>query len=414
MACIRAMLLVSLCGFASIANAEDWPAWRGPSANGISNEKVSPTTWSTEQNVKWKLSLDGEGNSTPIVIGERIYLTHAPKGNKLRGLWCIDRTKGEVLWKKEIAYEEKEPTHSTNPMCSSSPVSDGKCVVVYHGSAGLYCYDLDGNEQWKQDTGKVEHIWGWASSPLIFNDLVIMNVGPGLNAYLVAYNKKDGKEVWRKDFAGMKSEKVEEFRGSWSTPVVYREANEERLMMTLPERIVSLKPLTGEEVWSSGGPSKLFYTTPLIADDMVIAMCGYGGPAVAVRTGGTGDVTETHRAWQHPKNPQRVGSGITVGEHVYIMNEPGITWCLLAKTGEKLWEKRLGSKNSWSSMCLSAGKLYATNMDGDTFVLEVDPTECKIVSENTIGELTRASLAFSGPLVLQRTYKNLYCFESAK
>jgi outer membrane protein assembly factor BamB len=414
MACIRAMLLVSLCGFASIANADDWPAWRGPSANGISNEKVSPTTWSTEQNVKWKLPLDGEGNSTPIVIGEKIFLTHAPKGNKLRGLWCIDRTKGEVLWKKEIAYEEKEPTHSTNPMCSSSAVSDGKCIVVYHGSAGLYCYDLDGNEQWKQDTGKVEHIWGWASSPLIFNDLVIMNVGPGLNAYLVAYNKKDGKEVWRKDFAGMKSEKVEEFRGSWSTPVVYREANEDRLLMTLPERIVSLKPLTGEEVWSSGGPSKLFYTTPLTADDTVIAMCGYGGPAVAVRTGGTGDVTETHRAWQHPKNPQRVGSGIVVGEHVYIMNEPGITWCLLAKTGEKLWEKRLGSKNSWSSMCLSAGKLYATNIDGDTFVLEVDPNECKIVSENTIGELTRASLAFSGPLVLQRTYKHLYCFESTK
>jgi outer membrane protein assembly factor BamB len=416
MACIRAMLLVAvcLCGFAAIATAEDWPAWRGPTANGVSNEKVSPTTWSTEQNVKWKLPLDGEGNSTPIIIGEKIFLTHAPKGNKLRGLWCIERTKGEVLWKKEIAYEEKEPTHNTNPMCSSSPVSDGKCVVVYHGSAGLHCYDLDGNELWKQDTGKVEHIWGWASSPLIFNDLVIMNVGPGLNAYLVAYNKKDGKEVWRKDFAGMKSEKVEEFRGSWSTPVVYREGDEQRLLMTLPERIVSLKPLTGDEVWSSGGPSKLFYTTPLIADELVIAMCGYGGPAVAVRTGGTGDVTESHRAWQHPKNPQRVGSGIVVGEHVYIMNEPGITWCLLAKTGEKLWEKRLGSKNSWSSMCLSAGKLYATNMDGDTFVLEVDPTECKIVSENKIGELTRASLAFSGPLVFQRTYKNLYCFESAK
>ncbi len=416
MACIRAILLfvVYWVCFLQHAAAEDWPAWRGPAANGVSNEKFSPTTWSTEQNVKWKLPLDGEGNSTPIVIGEKIFLTHAPKGNKLRGLWCIDRTKGEVLWKKEIAYEEKEPTHNTNPMCSSSPVSDGKFVVVYHGSAGLHCYDLDGNELWKQDTGKVEHIWGWASSPLIFNDLVIMNVGPGLNAYLVAYNKKDGKEVWRKDFPGMKSEKVEEFRGSWSTPVVYREGNEQRLLMSLPERIVSFKPLTGDEVWSSGGPSKLFYTTPLIADDTVIAMCGYGGPAVAVRTGGTGDVTESHRAWQHPKNPQRVGSGIVVGEHVYIMNEPGITWCLLAKTGEKLWEKRLGSKNSWSSMCLSAGKLYATNMDGDTFVLEVDPTECKIVSENKIGELTRASLAFSGPLVLQRTYKNLYCFESAK
>jgi outer membrane protein assembly factor BamB len=395
----------------SQASAEDWPAWRGKDGNGVSNEKMSPTKWSTTENVKWKIELDGDGNSTPIIVGEKLFLTHAPKGNKFRGLWCLNKNTGELLWKKEVAYEEKEPTHGTNPMCSSSAVSDGERVIAWYGSAGLYCYDLNGNEIWKQDTGKVEHIWGWASSPLIHQDLVFLNVGPGLNAYVVAFNKTTGKEVWRKDYPDMKSEKIEEFRGSWSTPVLLREGDQTRILLTLPSRVFAVKPESGEEVWSSGGLSKLVYTSPLIAGDTVIAMCGYGGPAIAVRAGGEGDVTETHRLWEHKGNPQRVGSGIVVGEHIFILNEPGIAWCLVAKTGEKLWEKRLGSKSSWSSMCFSAGKLYATNMDGHTFVMEPDSTECKIVQENEIGELTRASLAFSGPLVFQRTYKHLYCFE---
>jgi outer membrane protein assembly factor BamB len=409
--------LVLLAWGHQACRGEDWPQWRGPDNRGVSSEKSVPLRWtvsdSGSENVKWKLPLDGEGNSTPIVIGEKIFLTHAPKGNKLRGLWCVDRTKGEVLWKQEVEYTEPEKTHNTNPYCASSPVSDGSCVVAWHGSAGIYCYDLDGKELWRQDLGKVEHIWGWASSPVIAGNLVILNAGPGLQAFVVALDKTTGKEVWRKEYAGMTSEKVDEFRGSWSTPIFYREGDQQLMLLSLPLRLLAVKPASGEEVWSSGGLSKLVYTSPLVAGDTIVAMCGYGGPAIAVRTGGAGDITETHRLWEHPKNPQRVGSGVVVGEHIYIQNEPGVAWCLLAKTGEKLWEQRLGSKNSWSSMCHAGGRLYATNMDGHTFVLEANPQECKILAENKVGELTRASLAFSGPLVFQRTYKNLYCFEQS-
>lgn len=410
----RLLLLAPLLLLASPLSAGDWLAWRGPHGNGTSEETGVPLQWSASENVKWKIPLDGEGNSTPIIVGENLLIAAAPAKSTLRGLRCYNRNDGTLRWKREVEYSEAEATHGTNPYCSSSPVSDGKTVVIWHGSAGLFAYDLEGNELWRKDLGKVEHIWGFGSSPLIHDGLVILNFGPGLNAFVAAFGLKDGKEVWRQEFAGMKSEKVEEFRGSWSTPLVHKGEAGWELLLSLPERLQAVNPRTGKEIWSSGGFSNLVYTSPLASGDIVVAMCGYGGPAVAVRDGGKGDVTDSHRLWRHEGNPQRVGSGVLVEGFIYILNEPGLAWCLDAKTGEKKWEQRLGGTNSWSSSCYVDGRLYCTNMDGDTFVLEVTPAAGKILAENKIGETTRASLAFSNGQVFLRTYKNLYCFEKGK
>jgi outer membrane protein assembly factor BamB len=175
-----------------------------------------------------------------------------------------------------------------------------------------------------------------------------------------------------------------------------------------------VNPKTGDEVWSCAGLSNLVYTSPLVAKEEVVAMCGYGGPAIGVQRGGKGDVTESHRLWVTPSNPQRIGSGIVVGDYVYIVNENGVAWCLNPKTGERKWEKRLGGVNFWSSSCQAEGRIYVTNFDGDTFVLEADPSACKVLAENKIGEQTRGSLAFSGGLAFLRTHQNLYCFEAKK
>lgn len=208
--------------FLASALAGDWNGWRGPHGDGTSEEKGVPLTWSATENVKWKVPLDGPGNSTPIVVGERVFIAHAPAKSKLRSLQCYNRNTGEPFWKREVEYADPEATHGTNPYCSSSPVSDGAMVVIYHGSPGLFAYDMEGKELWKADLGKVEHIWGFGSSPIIHEGLVILNSGPGLNAEVVAVRATDGKEVWRKSYGAMKSAKAEEYRGSWSTPVLTR------------------------------------------------------------------------------------------------------------------------------------------------------------------------------------------------
>ena len=405
-----ALLAVSFW-FSGPVIAGDWPQWRGPLGTGQSDEKTAPLTWSKNENVKWKVPLDGRGNSSPIVIGQKVFITHAPADSSRRGLHCYDRADGKLLWKHQIEYAEQETTHNTNPYCSASPVSDGQRVVAFYGSPGMYCYDLNGTVLWQKDLGKVDHVWGFGSSPIIYDNLVIFNFGPGVNAFVVALDKQSGNEVWRKEFPAQRSEKTGEYRGSWSTPVVHREGGRDVLLLSLPNILRAVNPRTGDEIWSCGGLGDLVYTSPLIAGDIVIAMSGYGGPALAVKSGATGDVTESHRFWHHvmPKPPQRVGSGVVVGDYIYIHNQPSV-WCIQISTGEKKWERRLTGE-SWSSMVHAAGRLYVSNKKGDTHVLDPNPEECKILAENALGEQIEASPAFSNGQIFIRTHESLYCIE---
>jgi outer membrane protein assembly factor BamB len=405
--CFLALLA---CASAFPANAGDWLAWRGPLGTGISDEKNVPTSWSKDENIKWKVPLDGPGNSTPIVVGKLVLITHSPAKSKSRGLWAYDRATGDLAWKHEVQYDDKEPTHGTNPFCSASPVSDGERVIAWYGSAGLFCYDLAGNVQWQKDLGKVEHIWGYGTSPLIHENLVIVNYGPGLNSFVAALDKRSGDEVWRKEYAGQKSEKPEDYRGSWSTPVLYKQGDRTLLLLSLPEKFRAVDPASGEEVWTCDGPSKLVYTSPLVAGDIVVTMCGYGGPALAVRPNGTGDQT-ANRLWIHPRNPQRVGSGVVVGDYIYIRNEAGC-WCLDPKTGDRKWEDELGGGQSWSSMTYADGRIYSVNTAGTTYVIEPTPEKCKIIAENKLGETTRASVVVSDGQIFLRTHQNLYCIQT--
>jgi outer membrane protein assembly factor BamB len=301
------------------AQSADWLQWRGPLGTGQSSETKAPLTWSPTENVKWKVPLDGPGNSSPIVVGDKVFITHAPAKSALRGLHCYDRNSGNLLWKHQIEYAAEETTHNTNPFCSASPTSDGQRVVAYYGSPGMYCYDLAGKILWHKDLGPIEHVWGFGSSPIIYESLVIFNFGPGVNAFVVALDKQSGAEVWRKEFPAQKSSKFDEYRGSWSTPVVFNDANRTVILLSLPSALQAVDPKTGKELWSCQGLGPLVYTSPLIDGNVIVAMSGYGGPALAVKGGGSGDVTETHRLWHQvmPKPPQRVGSGVVAKGHVF-------------------------------------------------------------------------------------------------
>jgi outer membrane protein assembly factor BamB len=345
-----------------------------------------------------------------------VFLTCAAEEGHVRSLLCFDRQTGKELWRRDVRFEGTEATHATNPACASSPATDGRRVFVWHGSAGFFAYDLAGNELWRKDLGKFEHVWGYASSPVIVGDRVILSAGPGLRAFVMAMDAATGEELWRFEPKESISSKVDEFRGSWSTPVVANFDRREQLLLSLPNRFYSLDPASGEAIWSCDGLGDLSYTSPLVGNGLVVAMSGYHGPSMAIRTSGaSGDVTETHRLWrldQESDNPQRVGSGVLIGDHIYIYNEPGIMWCIEAASGKRLWEERLGG-TSWCSVAHVDGHLFVNNEAGDTLVIAPDPNECRVLHKNSLGELMRGSLAFSEGQIFARTYEHLYCIAGA-
>jgi outer membrane protein assembly factor BamB len=415
----RLLIGIVLLSCETVRAAGDWPGWRGPTGDGISAETGLPTEWNREKNVRWRVPLPDRGNSTPIVSGNRVFITQAVEKQGWRGLLCFDRKDGKILWKTGVTYTEKEPTHGTNPYCSASPVSDGERVVASYGSAGLYCYDMNGQDLWHRDFGPQLHIWGNAASPVIYNDLCFQNVGPGERTFLVALDKKTGRTVWRHDeFGGEFGTSNKDWTGSWTTPLVIHVAGRDELIMSFPRRVVAFDPKTGKELWTCNGLGPLVYTSPIWSgssgDDpgTIVAMSGYGGPFLAVRPGGSGDVTETHRVWHVDRAKQRIGSGVIVGEHIYIHNDPGVAECIDLKTGKVVWQERLKSsgdtETSWSSMVFAEQKLYVVNHDGDTFVIRASP-QFELMSTNSLGERTLASHAVSDGDIFVRTYQALWC-----
>jgi outer membrane protein assembly factor BamB len=413
--CVLLLLVTSL------VSAENWPGWRGPRGDGTSIETGLPTTWSKTENVRWKCKLPGPGNSSPVIWGDRIFLTQSlDKAGTERAVMCIERKSGTVLWKQSIPFKGKEPTHATNPYCAGSPATDGERVIADHGSAGVVCYDNEGKQLWHRDLGKVIHIWGNSSTPVLYGDLVLLNRGPGENSFLIALDKKTGQDVWKVSEPGGNSgeAKGSKWIGSWSTPRILKIDGQDQVVFCWPGAVKAYDPKTGDLIWTCKGLTDLVYTTLLANSEVVVAMSGFHGAALGVKLGGKGDVTATNRLWHHTaKNPQRVGSGVIVGDHVYMANAgpgAGILQCFDLKTGKSLWGngQRLGADH-WGSIVVIEDKLYATDQDGDTFIVEAKP-EFKLLGKNSIGERTNASLAISDGDIFIRTFENLWCISSKK
>jgi outer membrane protein assembly factor BamB len=414
---------VAACAFAAALSlqAADWPAWRGPTADGVTTERNLPQKWSATENMKWNVELPEPGNSTPIIQGGHIFLTQAV-GTR-RTLMCLDRKDGHTLWQQGPTWDQPERTHKTNPYCASSPVTDGERVIAWFGSAGLYSWDLAGKEQWHIDLGKQDHEWGYGSSPVIEGDLCILNFGPGPRSFVVAVNKLTGKEVWRFD---VPPPAVQEgpgannagYMGSWSTPVIAKVGARRELLVSLPGAIFSLDPATGRELWHCNGLNPLAYANPLFTGDTIVALGGYSGFAIGVKSGGSGDVTATHRLWQEKKNPQRIGSGVMSDGNVFIGSDQGIVQCIEAKTGKELWNERPqvpgGRSSSWSSIVQSGDRLYLVTKNSDTLVFKAAP-KFELLATNSLGDgMTNASIAVSNGELFIRTHKHLWCIAEKK
>jgi outer membrane protein assembly factor BamB len=458
------MLLVFLGG--SYASGEDWPAWRGPAGTGVSAEKSPPMSWNgpEKQNICWRTPLPDRGNSTPIVYGNRVFVTQAIEKEQRRTVMCFSRSDGKLQWQSGIAVKEREPTNSQNPYCSASPVTDGERVIASFGSAGLYCYDTDGKEQWHRELGQVDSWHGSGSSPVIYHDLCIQNFGPGTSAALVACNKRTGEIAWKVTppktapppssmlgFAAMTAQFVHSvgkaatntaedkkrdaaafadagmaadfsaaggYAGSWSTPVVLHSGDHDELIVVHALAVSAYDPETGKEIWTCKGLPQQVFTSPAIGDGILIAT-GHtaqdGTQASAVKLGGSGDVTATHRLWQKKTPKECVGSGVVVDGRIYFVRDHGFLICLDLTTGGKKWEKRLAgtssSTGSWSSIVLADNKLFIVNQAGETFIVKASP-EFELLATNSIGdEITCASPAVSNGQLFLRTYEALWCIE---
>jgi len=419
-------VLLILGGWFPPALAGDWPAFRGPQGNGISTERNIPVGWSAAD-VAWAVDLPMPGNSSPIVHGERVFLTGAVEGGAERVLMCFDRADGKMLWHNAIRFEGTEATHETNPYCSSTPVTDGKRIFVWHGSAGIAAYDFDGQQLWHVDLGAFEHIWGNAASPVLFEDTVILHAGPGPRVLLMALDKATGSPVWSKELAEATGpahgKGPGEWKGSWSTPIidVNPATGQPELVLSLPQYVAGFNPRTGQEYWRCTGLSDLVYTSPVVGKDVIIAMSGFMGPSIGLRRPGPeakGDVTQTHRLWRVEKNPQRIGTGVLLGDHLFIVNEPGVAECIEAKTGQSLWKERLGA-TTWGSPVYTQGRLFVADNHGMTHIFAARPDSFHLLGRNpppeatssqeTGPQVTRATVALSDGQIFLRTYEKLYC-----
>jgi outer membrane protein assembly factor BamB len=417
---VSAILAFVVC---STTRADNWPAWRGPTGQGFCAEKNVPLTWSDKQNVKWKIKLVDQGNSTPVVWGDKIFLTQANKGGSERSLLCFARADGKLLWQKTVAYSQQEANWDQDWYTNASPAVDGERVVVSFASAGMYCYDFKGNELWKRtDLGNWNHGFGSGASPVLYENLVILWVGPNAGKkarnFLLAVDKKTGTTVWEHD----------EKHGSWSTPLITKIDGRDQLLLgqsgdvkDSPESqggyLKGFDPKTGKELWRCQGLSSYQYSSPLYGNGVAVQMSGFHGSAMAVKLGGSNDITKD-RLWLHAqRHNQRVGSGMIVGDHVYMVDDNGAPHCYELKTGEDRWkdEKRPGTGSTWGSMVHAEGRLYVLMRNGETLVFAANP-KFELLATNSLGggEQTNSSLAISNGDIFIRTFKHLWCISGKK
>lgn len=394
--------------------AGDWTQFRGPHGLGISDETGIPIKWSATENIAWKVDLPGPGASSPIVVGDRVYLTsysgyglEPDKGdpkNLKRHLLCFNRLTGKPLWEPKV-FEPKLPEHSYSGEGSyhgyvpSTPASDGERLYVYFGKSGVFCFDLDGKELWQKSLGDNTNGWGSGGSPVLYGKLVIVNASIESGS-LVALDKLTGTEVW----------KAPNIQSAWDTPVLVERPARNELIISTQGRLHSFNPDDGKPLWNADGVHRYICPSPVVHDDVVYAIGG-GHTSLAVKLGGSGDVTATHTLWKKTKG-SNVSSPVYHEGHLYWVGDSGVC-CQNAATGETVYQERLKPESDrfWSSPVLAEGKLYFIAQNNRTYVVAAQP-KFELLTHNTIegdDSRTNASPAVSHGQLLLRTDKALYC-----
>jgi outer membrane protein assembly factor BamB len=406
--------LTTLLTTVPMVRAENWPQWRGPSLNGMSHERNLPVHWNAEENITWKLEMPDLSGSTPIIWEERIFLNVAEGENLF--LWSVDRNDGSVHWKKLLGGGNRKVRKQN--MSTPSPVTDGENVWVMTGTGILKGFDFEGNELWardiQKDYGSFGLNWGYGSSPLLHGDSLFVQVLHGMKtddpSYVMRIDKKTGKTLWRVE---RPTNALRESPDAYTTPGLLEYDGKVEIVITGGDVVTGHDLESGEELWRSEGlnPKKSrsyrIVASPVITDGIIYAPTRVR-PLLAIKAGGRGDITESHRLWSFDNGPD-VPTPVTDGKYFYVVNDKGIMFCLDAKTGAFIWgPERLPPGTYSSSPILADHKIYATNEDGLTTVVKAG-SKFEILAENELNDYCLSTPAVSEGQIFIRTTRHLYC-----
>jgi outer membrane protein assembly factor BamB len=437
----RILSVCFLLCIATVAHGQNWPSFRGSSASGVAEGHPTATSWDGEKsvNVLWKVAMPGLAHSSPVVWGEKVFVTTAissdPKPYFRHGLYgdvdsakedtkhswkvyCLDKQTGKIAWER-TAYEgvPRIKRHIKATHANSTPATDGRRVVAFFGSEGLYCYDVNGRLLWKQDFGVLDsgwfydpdYQWGMASSPIIYKDMVIIQCDVQKSSFIAAYDVKSGKRLWMTP---------REEIPSWGTPTIYEGKNRVELITNATRAARGYDPMTGKELWRLSGNPEITATTPIAGHDLIFICNSYrpNQPIYAIRPGASGDISlkdgkssSEHVAWSYQRGGTYMPTPIIYGDYLYTCANQGILTCYNAKTGERIYQERIGGKGgSYSASPVAAdGKLYLSSEDGEVFVVKAGP-KYELLATNPMGEVMMATPAISDGIIFVRGVSHVF------
>lgn len=424
-------------------SAQNWPQFRGPGASGVAEGRPAASSWDATKsvNTRWKTQIPGLAHSSPVVWGKKVFvttaITSAAKDETRYGLYgdvapvkddpkhtwkiyALDKETGKILWERVVSEGiPKVKRHPKSTHADSTPVTDGKYLIALFGSQGLYAYDLKGKLLWKQDLGVLDsgwfydpdYQWEYGSSPIIHGNLVIVQADVQKNSFIAAYDLKTGKLAWKTSRDEI---------SSWGTPTVYTGKTRAELITNGSRAIRGYDPATGKELWRLTPNSEVTTPTPVVAHDLIYVTSGYRPiqPIYAIRLGATGDITlkdgkesSEFIAWSKTRGGPYMPTPVVYGDLLYTCSNQGVLTAYNAKTGERIYQERLGGKGGafTSSPVASDGKIFLASEDGDVFVVKAG-LKYELLATNPVGEVMMATPAISDGLVIVRAHNHLYAF----
>jgi outer membrane protein assembly factor BamB len=433
--------VVAARGLAGAAGDDNWPQWRGPDGLGISAGSGYADEWGPDRNIAWKAPVEGRGLSSPVVWGDRVFLTTSVQGEHVPGhkapdhlnfdltpgyfhpdsvavdykhalkVLAFDARSGKRLWERTaydgLMYDNR---HRKNTYASPTPVTDGRRVYAFFEAAGVYAYDFDGTLAWKASVGNIAKAGlGPGTSPILFGNLLILQCDQemGAGSAIVALDRDTGKEVWRTPRTT---------RRSWATPILVRAGERTELVASGAEMVIGYDPRTGSELWRANGVRSHPIPSPVAGHGLVYMTAGSQAKvALAIRPGGTGDLKDSSAiAWRYDKGTAYVPSPILHGDYLYLMTDKGLVTCLEARTGAIKYEGgRPPAPATFTASLVAYGdRLLMTSEDGDTYVIKAGPAH-EVLRTNSIGEPVYASLALAGGTIFIRGEKHLFAVRPA-
>jgi hypothetical protein len=431
---MAALVMAALSAF-----AQNWPGWRGPTADGVVAEKGFPTKWSATENIAWKTPIPGRGHSSPIVWGERVFVTSCVEGPDAKDkstprdriLVCLDRKDGQIIWQKTVLTAKLEGLHRENSFASSTPATDGALVYVTffdQPKVIVAALDFEGNEVWRKSPGDFQSVHGFSSPPILYKDLVIVNCDQDAEkkknpAYIVAFDKKTGDERWRID-------RPNRIR-SYTPPYIVEAAGRTQMVLTGCMTVASYDPDTGKPIWNIDGPTEQFVASMIFHKGHFYLTAGFPTYHVmCVKPDGTGNVSEKLIVDKSTKPPtekpnpnsrvvwhEKVGAGyvpspVAAGDNIFLVHDDGRASCRDALTGKLHWLERLG-KHYHASPVVADGRVYYMDDDGNTYIVKAS-SEFELLGTNELKESVFSSPAFSKGQILIRAKDHLYCVGAAR